>query len=99
MKYERVYISGKITGDPDYQEKFRKATEELVARGWNRWYVVNPAKECKQTWPWWLCMAKDLWLLKGCQTVAMLPDWNESRGAQMEHRWAQRLKKEIIYLY
>ena len=25
----KVYIAGKITGDPGYREKFRKAAEEL----------------------------------------------------------------------
>ena len=30
----KVYIAGKISGDPDYREKFAKAEEELKAQGY-----------------------------------------------------------------
>lgn len=100
MKYENVYIAGKITGDPDYRAKFQEAEEQLVkVYNWNRWYIVNPAKACPEGWPWWRCMVMCLWLVAGCKVVAMLPDWNESRGAKIEHRWAEILRKQIIYLY
>lgn len=99
MKYKSIYISGKITGDPNFEAKFRKAEQYLIEQGWNYWYIVNPAKECNQKWPWWRQMLRCLRLLAGCKVVVMLPDWRESRGARKEHRWARRLKKEIIYLY
>lgn len=98
MRYEYIYISGKITGDPDYEWKFQKAAETLVEAGWSYWYIVNPARESCRLWPWWRCMVHDLRLLWKCGYVAMLPDWNESRGARIEHWVARLLKKEIIYL-
>lgn len=100
MKYEYIYISGKITGDPNFEAKFRAAQDHLeTVRGWNYWYIVNPVEHCCPMWPWWRCMLKDLWLMRKCKYVAMLPDWTESRGARIEHKAALWLKKEIIYLY
>lgn len=98
MKYGKIYIAGKITGDPLYEVKFRAAELHLIRQGWNYWYIVNPVKHCKREWPWWRCMVRCLGLLAGCEWVAMLPDWRESRGARLEHRVARRLKKEIIYI-
>lgn len=98
MKYKSIYISGKISGDPNFEAKFRKAEQYLIAQGWNYWYIVNPAKECNQKWPWWLCMLKDLWMLRKCGFIAMLPDWPQSRGARIEHEYAIWKKKVIIYI-
>lgn len=100
MKNKSIYISGKITGDPNYYLKFHAAQDYLeVVQGWNYWSIVNPVEHCNPEWPWWRCMAKDLRLLLKCRHVAMIPGWEESRGARIEHRVARLLKKEIIYLY
>ena len=99
MRIEQIYIAGKITGDADYKAKFMAAQERLQRDyGWNYWSIVNPVNECKEGWPWWRCMMRCLRLLAGCKVVAMLPDWTESRGARIEHRWAQMLGKDIIYI-
>lgn len=100
MRYERVYIAGKITGDTGYREKFKEAEQRLEKDyKWNWWCIVNPVREVPEKWPWWRQMLRCLRLIAGCKVVVMLPDWRESRGARKEHRWARRLKKEIIYLY
>lgn len=96
MNKERIYIAGKITGDPDYKVKFNAAHLWLLRRGWAE--VVNPVKACREGWPWWRCMLRCLRLVAGSQWVAMLPDWNESRGARIEHRWARFLGKNIMYI-
>lgn len=94
----RIYIAGKITGDAEYRVKFRAAELHLVRQGWEPGRIVNPVKACRESWPWWRCMMRCLRLLAGCGWVAMLPDWRESRGARIEHRWAFLLGKEIIYI-
>lgn len=100
MRTDYVYISGKITGDKDYYAKFHAAEDYLqLELGWNYWYIVNPVEHCQPDWPWWRCMVQDLRLLRKCRTVAMLPDWVESRGARIEHSVARWMGKEIIYLY
>ncbi len=99
MRIEKIYIAGKITGDKCYRAKFRAAQELLQKEyGWNACCIVNPVDEVPAEWPWWRQMVLCLRLVAGCRVVAMLPDWTESRGARIEHRWAQRLKKEMIYL-
>ncbi|MCQ2259796.1 MAG: DUF4406 domain-containing protein [Bacteroidales bacterium] len=100
MRYDRVYIAGKITGDANYYAKFHAAQDQLqLEYGWNYWSIVNPVEMVPQGWPWWRCMVRCLRLVAGCKVVAMLPDWTQSRGARIEHEWAEFLGKEIIYLY
>lgn len=59
--------------------------------------VVNHVDFDLEGRPYWLAMLKCLWHLSRCKYVYMLRDWRQSRGAQIEHRWALRLKKQIIY--
>lgn len=100
MRYDRVYIAGKITGDANYYAKFHAAQDQLqLEYGWNYWSIVNPVEMVPQGWPWWRQMVRCLRLVAGCEVVAMLPDWTQSRGARIEHEWAEFLGKEIIYLY
>ena len=59
MRYEKVYIAGKITGDPNYYAKFHAAEDLLqLEYGWNYWYIVNPVEEVPQKWPWWRQMGE-----------------------------------------
>lgn len=99
MKNNRIYIAGRISGDAEFREKFERAERYLTEHlEWKWWEVVNPVRECPDGWPWWRCMVRCLWLVAGCRWVAMLPDWNESRGARIEHCWARVLGKTVIYL-
>jgi len=59
--------------------------------------VVNPVDFDLEGRSYWLAMLKCLWELSRCKYVYMLRDWRQSRGAQKEHNWALRLKKQIIY--
>lgn len=126
MKNNRIYLSGKITGETDYKAKFKsaKAELELYRRECNvntpcrgcifydrdyvtmcrisdlfpdRFEVVNPADFKVDGKPWWVCMVYCIWRMLSCHYVYMLEDWQRSRGAIIEHRWAQRLGKQIIY--
>ena len=55
--------------------------------------VGTPLRYCS----WSVCMAVCLWHLTWCSYVYMLRDWEDSRGARIEHRWAKFLRKHIIY--
>jgi hypothetical protein len=59
--------------------------------------VVNPVDFDLEGRPYWIAMIKCLWKLSRCKYVYFLRDWRYSRGAQIEHRWAKRLHKQIIY--
>lgn len=78
----KVYIAGKITGDPDYKAKFDAAATVLREQGH---VVLNPA-----TLPAGLstgdymriCFA----MIDCVDMVVLLSDWRESAGAMLEHQ-------------
>lgn len=93
----RVYISGKILGDKHYRRKFRKAERKLKKRGYA---VVNPARVSDALPSEFLrdeYMTIDLAAVGICDTIYMLPDWSDSKGAVIEWRKAVKEGKTIIY--
>lgn len=91
----KVYISGAITGDSNYKEKFQKAKKDLEANGYR---AVNPAEfELPEGATWEDYMKQDLALLLNCDGIYMLKDWKQSRGARIEQFLAQELHLQILY--
>lgn len=91
----KIYIAGPVSALP-YDEavkRFRNAEAVLQID----FKVVNPTKLCRAHWGWYRCMAVCLFNLLKCNVVFMLPDWEVSRGARIEHRGAIWLGKSIIY--
>lgn len=89
----RIYISGPITGVPDYRRAFYNAEHRLQDLGHQ---VQNPARH-----PFGLTrvdyMRLDLAQLMTCQAVVMLPGWADSGGACIEHALAEYLGLQIFY--
>lgn len=90
----RIYITGRITGDKDYREKFRKAEERILASGHE---PINPAclrlpESC--TWDDYMVLAMDM--LRMADAVYVLPDWQQSAGSGIEYGYA--LKKGMVIL-
>jgi len=87
----KIYIAGKITGDPDYKAKFGKAASELRAAGHT---PINPARLPEG-------MSKGDYMrinfaqMDSADAIMFLPDWQDSDGAQLEHAWAVYVAKEI----
>lgn len=85
----KVYIAGKITGDPDYKAKFQAAADQIAAMG-N--VVLNPAVQ-----PAGLTMADYMRtcfaMIDSADLVVFLPDWKESRGAKIERALCEYTKK------
>lgn len=90
----RYYLSGKITGDAGYREKFAGYEARYARLGLR---VANPARHEKKgrTWSWY--MKCDIRMLTRCGGIIMLPDWKESEGARLEHHLAEKLGLTIIY--
>lgn len=94
----RIYLAGKITGDPNYKQKFVEGVEILKNCGFKAEDIVNPVELCQEGWSWLRCMIHDLRLMAGCSWIAFLSDWKDSRGARIERFFAQMLGKYTIYL-
>ena len=87
----KLYVSGPMTGLPEMNAPaFAIATAALRGFGYE---VVNPAELCAhlEDPTWQECMRIDLTALLGCDAVATLAGWENSRGARLECQIAREL--------
>lgn len=89
-----VYIAGKISGDPDYKPKFKTAQDNLEKSGF---IVLNPAWLPSEGFSYDAYMRMGEAMLRECNAICLLPDWESSDGACKELRLAASLKKTIMY--
>ena len=90
----KIYIAGKITGDPDYKKKFADA--ERYYRNM-RLTVLNPASlpEGMQKADYMrICFA----MIDTADVVAFLPGYETSPGAQLEHLYCEYIGAYVIYI-
>jgi hypothetical protein len=94
---KKIYISGKITG-LDYEvaiKSFQDAEDKLNNEGY---ITVNPMKlnhEHDKSWESY--MKEDLIALLDCTHIYMMKNWDDSRGAIIEHNLAKQLNIVSIY--
>lgn len=93
---KRVYISGPMTGLPDFNyPAFNAAAQLLRSEGIE---VENPAEnptpECR-SWAGYMRLA--LVQICRCDAVLMLPGWEKSKGARLELHVAQQLGLQVRY--
>ena len=82
----KVYLAGKITGDPNYREKFAAAAKKLEERAGVT--VISPAvtpEGLKKADYMRICFA----MLESADTAVFLSDWEDSPGAQLEKHWCE----------
>ena len=91
-----AYVAGKITGLPKSHvtDKFNLVANQLINMGYQ---VINPIGVNEETRPWDEAVRGEIKRMLECDEVHMLPDWQESRGAQLERDIALRLGMEVIY--
>ena len=92
----KVYISGPMTGKPDYNRAaFFRAAEELMKQ-WNyvpvhtAWMVDQLSREDY--------MRMALQMMLTCDAIYLLKGWDSSPGALMEHSVAQACGLALIYV-
>lgn len=93
-----VYVAGPMSGLPEFNyPAFRQAQADLEAKGYT---VLNPVDAEKdnttgehQTWQWY--MRKALVMVAQADGIALLPGWENSRGASLEHHVATSLELDI----
>lgn len=92
----RVYISGCITGNPNYMDQFATAQADLEAAGYE---VINPAAVSAllpKSLEYSQYMKIDLCLLDMADAVLPLSDWYKSPGARLEWKYAE--SQDIPYI-
>ena len=100
---KKCYISGKITGltIEEARENFREASLHARFLGYE---PVNPMniisdreepKSEKDKWSW--CMKADLKEMMDCDAILMQDNWEDSKGAILEHNLAKDLGFVIMY--
>lgn len=92
----KIYISGKISGiENEAPELFAKAELELQAKGFE---TVNPmALNHNHDKSWHSYMKEDVKALCECDTIYMLNNWTDSKGAIIEHTIAMYLGLKVQY--
>ena len=88
----KIYIAGKITGDPEYREKFGRAAEELRGMGH---IVLNPAELPEGMLPadyMRVCFA----MIDVADAVCLLDDWSDSWGAILEEKYCEYIGKRTV---
>lgn len=92
---KRVYLSGPITNTKNYKGLFMFA-EELAALG-DAEQIYNPAAQIPSSSSWEQAMHRCLSEIINYDTVVMLPGWNVSRGARLEHDVAIACGIRVVY--
>ena len=108
MNKPLIYISGKITGYPDYVKRFQEC-EDFV-RQENIYNPINPAMEVDiilenydikvPTWTDYMKVALTLMMQKNCNDIILLTGWHKSEGAKIEMMYARSLEyKTHLYFH
>jgi hypothetical protein len=95
MTKMRVYIAGPMSGiDSLNFAAFNEAAARLRGQGFE---VVNPAEiNPDHAMPWAECMRRDIAELVKCDAIYLLPGWQKSKGATLEHHIAERLELTVM---
>ena len=91
----RWYLSGKITGDENYRQKFNSAEKLLKSKGYK---VLNPVKGEKDGKTWTYYMKRDIKKLLKCDGIMLLEDYKTSKGAKLEKIIAVNLGYKVRIL-
>ncbi|CAH2910604.1 MAG: hypothetical protein CPSOU_1816 [uncultured Paraburkholderia sp.] len=93
----RIYISGPMSDLPNLNWPLFNRTAVHLRN--MRWEVVNPVEVNNDpAAPWLRCIAADLQAMEGCTAICLLPGWEKSFGAQIEHLAAQKEGMSIYKL-
>lgn len=108
-----VYVSGKISSltEEEYTANFAAGCSALKALNYNpvNPLKVNPChgEDCNSNGPrkldgtylhaWTCYMRYDIIAMLKCDAIMMLPDWTDSKGAQLEKLVAEKCGLAVFY--
>lgn len=92
----KIYISGKITGNPDYKAQFAAAADYVRESGD---IPLNPAELPQGMTPadyMRICLA----MVDSADEVLMIhPEWQDSPGARLEKVYAEYIGKKVSQVH
>ena len=99
-KAKAIYIAGQITGlhIEIAKQKFLAAFIFLQTETSFKKAIINPmylTHNHDKTWESY--MKESIGAMMFCDTLYMLDNWKQSKGAKIEHALAKKLKMNIIY--
>lgn len=92
-----IYISGPITKDKDFYNKFKNAETKLKDEGYE---VINPARigiMLPKSFEHKDYMDIDFALMQKCEAIYLLRGWRASIGAVNELSFARQRGMKIMY--
>lgn len=89
----KFYIAGKINGLKNYKEKFKEAEDKLISEGH---ICMNPAV-LPDGFPYESYMPVCMAMINQCDSMYMLSNWKDSKGARVELEYAKVTGKKILY--
>lgn len=92
-----LYLSGPMTGRPDLNfPTFFMAAARLRVLGYR---VTNPPElPVLNLSTWGDCLRVDIKALMDCEAICMLPGWQDSKGARLEHHNAVELGMQVFHI-
>lgn len=96
---KKIYISGKITGLSEKAAKNKFAEAETQLKGmYPGCEIINPMEiNHDHDGSWINYMKQDIKALMDCDSIFMLTNWQESKGAIVEYTLAKGLGYKIIH--
>jgi len=90
-----LYISGPISSmGMNWEQNFMTAKNYLISKGYN---VITPHEIQTDNHSWEGYMRADISQMMTCDGVYMLKNWEQSKGARIEHFLADSLNMKIYY--
>lgn len=89
----KIYIAGKINGLKNYKDHFNKAEKKLSKDGH---LCMNPST-LPEGFPYESYMPICIAMIDQCDSIYMLNNWEDSRGARVELEYAKVTGKKILY--
>lgn len=87
----KIYIAGAITNNPTYKEDFKKAEEFIRSTGHRPFNPVLPEGSSYQFY-----IDRGLQELSKCDAIYMLENFEQSKGARLELRYAATVGLKIF---